>query len=105
MKTIISMRAARTFAGPGMYAVDAEAQVRQEDQSIVYVHINAYDMFRHYTVSKTSIYDFMTNATEEDPEAEFEEEYSSLKETQASAYAKVFKALSSVISQIGKAIG
>ena len=102
MKMIISMRGTRTFAGPGVYAIDAEAEVRVDSGETVYIHINDYDSFRHYTVSKTSIYDFMTGASDTDPEAVFTEEYTSLKETRNSEYAAVFKALSAMVSQIGK---
>ena len=102
MKMIISMRGTRTFAGPGVYAIDAEAEVRVDNGETVYVHINDYDGFRHYTVSKTSIYDFMTGESDTDPEAVFTEEYTSLKETKTSEYARAFKALSAMVSQIGK---
>ena len=102
MKTIISMRGTRTFAGPGMYAIDAEAETRTDSGETLYVHINDYDSFRHYTVSKTSICDFMTGESAEDPDAKFTEEYTSLKETKDSEYTKVFKTLSAMASQIGK---
>jgi len=100
---VVSVRGTRTFAGPGMYACDAEATVRTSDGTEVYVHANAYDMFKHYTVSKTSIYDFLTG-NGDDPNAVFDEEYNRLADAKVSKYYKVIDMLAKVITRLERGI-
>lgn len=99
---VYEIRGKSSFAGPGMRGYDAEARVEDQYGNTVYVHVNDYDM-RHYTVSKTSIYDFMTGNAE-DPEAVFDEEYERLADAKKSAYGKVFETLTKVIARMEKGL-
>ena len=93
---VYEVRSKASFAGPGVYGYDAEARVEDEYGGRVYVHVNDY-CGRHYTVTKKSMYDFMTGPSDADV-PEKEEEYESLKAAEASKYRKVFKMLSAVVS-------
>lgn len=60
MKQVVDIRTERTLAAPGVYAIDAEATVRDvETRELVYVNVNWYGDFKHYTVSKDSVVSFM----------------------------------------------
>lgn len=60
MKQVVEIRTERTLAAPGVYAIDAEATVRDvETRELVYVNVSWYDDFKHYTVSKESVITFM----------------------------------------------
>ena len=104
MKSVVELKATRTFAGPGMYAYDADARVRDENDKELYVHVNAYDMFHVYTVSETSTYAFATNETDVDPEAEYLEYYENKTDAKQSAYWRVFDKLNGMITLIMKGI-
>lgn len=104
MKTIMEIKAKRSFACPGLYGYDAEATVYDSDTGKdVYVHVNSYDSMRNYTVSETSIYDFMTGDGEH-PEAEFSEEYERLSDAKKSEYGKVFDVLAKVVTRMESGI-
>ena len=104
MKTINEIKAAKSFAGPGEWAIDAEATVFDtETGKELYVHVNDYDMFRHYTVSETSIYEFMTGDGD-DPGAVFTEEYGKFSDAKGSEYYKVFDTLNKVITRLAKGL-
>lgn len=101
--TVSEIRGRRTFAGPGSWALTAEARVYDDAGNMWFVMINEYDMFRHYTVSAVSTYALMTGEDDEGPEdVEDVESYESLAETKSSQYAKVFDTLSKVITRLGK---
>lgn len=125
MKTVVEVKAKRTMAGPGMDAFDAEAVVSEAGKDDVYVHVNEYDMFKHYTVSAKSLMDSEDDGqemTEEEKEAfhqkimqmisdcvvdsdvtdgsEYIEEYSKLADAKKSEYGEVFSALSKVIGML-----
>lgn len=125
MKTVVEVKAKRTMAGPGMDAFDAEAVVSEAGKADVYVHVNEYDMFKHYTVSVKSLMDSEDDGqemTEEEKEAfhqkimqmisdcvvdtdvtdgpEYIEEYSKLADAKKSEYGEVFSALSKVIGML-----
>ena len=99
---VYEIRSKSSYAGPGMRGYDAEARVEDQYGNEVFVHVNEYDG-RHYTVSKTSIYDFMTGNAE-DPNAIFDEEYSKLSDAKDSAYYKVFDTLNKVITRMEKGL-
>lgn len=87
MKRVYKIRAARTFAGPGSWAGDAEAMVVLDDESKVFVHVNDYDGMQHYTVSKESIFDEMTgtggsdgNGDTDEPEEEWHDYLKEIEE-------------------------
>ena len=104
MLNVWQIRGKKSFAGPGMWGYDAEAKVVDENDEEIFVHVNAYDMFHTYTVSKTSVYDFMTSDAEPPEEVKNLEEYGNLKEAKASKYYKVFEALNKVITRMQKPI-
>ena len=102
MKNVIEMRATRTLAGPGVYAYDAEAMVREhETQKEVWLHVNWYDGMKHYTVCEKSMWAFMVNC-EDDGEGfpEYLEEYEKLSDAKKSEYGKVFAELNRMLSLI-----
>lgn len=70
---IVEMKATRTLAGPGVYGIDAEAIVRDaRTREVVYVYVNWYDGFKNYTVSRDSMWEYMTGG-ETSPEDAVEE--------------------------------
>lgn len=81
MKNVVEIKAKRTDAAPGMYGYDAEAVVTMESGEVVYVGVNEYDMFKHYTVSKDSLFDKMTD-TEVDEGPERDEAFDKWVESQ-----------------------
>ena len=93
---IYEIQSKSSYAGPGMRGYDAEARVEDQYGNAVYVHVNDYES-RHYTVSKTSVYDFMTGKTDEDPNAVFDEEYDKLSDANESKFFRVFNTLDKVI--------
>ena len=102
-KEIVEIRGAKVFAGPGMWAFHAEAHVCDVQGNDVYVHVSEYDGMSEYTVSEKSVYAFMVENKGE-PADGFLEEYTSLKASAASEYAKVFKTLRGLVTQMGKGI-
>ena len=96
---VCEIRGKVSYAGPGMKGYDAEARVEDEEWNKVYVHVNDYDG-RHYTVSKTSVFDYMTGKESNFPEPVFDEEYRSLAEAKKSMYGKVFETLTKVVSRM-----
>lgn len=126
MKKVYRIRAARTFAGPGSWAGDAEAMVVLDDDSEVFVHVNDYAGMQHYTVSKESIFDELTGSDDSEPTGEendewikdmvagkdfevpetpdepskFIEEYSKLSEAKESEYYKVFQFLKKSVNMV-----
>ena len=99
---VYEIRSKSSYAGPGMRGYDAEARVEDQYGNKVFVHVNEYDG-RHYTVSKKSIYDFMTGKAE-DLKTVFDEEYSKLSDAKGSAYYKVFDTLNKVITRLEKGL-
>ena len=105
MLNVWEVRGKKSFAGPGTWGYDAEAKVVNEQDEEVFVHVNAYDMFRHYTVSKVSVYDFMTTDDVEAPEkVEYLEEYETVADAKGSLYWKVFELLNKVVTRMQKPV-
>lgn len=132
--TVVSeIRGKRTMAEPGVWAYDAEAVVSGNGEDTVYVHVNEYDMFKHYTVSKSSFFDSIESGTKmsdeecaafdeeiakiftdgienvdldggEDAAVDFIEEYSKLADAKQSKYYKVFDTLNKVITRMAKGL-
>lgn len=100
-KNVVSeIKAKRVFAGPGCYALVAEANVYDDDTGEeVFVTVQKYDG-SEYTVAKESVYAFLAENAGE-PAGEFLEEYTGAKEAEQSAYARVFKALAKTLSALG----
>jgi len=121
--TVTSIVGRREMAEPGVYAYDAEAVVSKPDCADVYVHVNEYDMFKHYVVSEKSLMGAdesdheMTEAEKEafsqeiarmirdcevDAEAvadaEYIEAYDSLAKSKGSEYYSVFTVLQKMVS-------
>ena len=100
---VYEIRGKKSLAEPGMYGYDAEARVEDQFGDGVFVHVNAYDMFRHYTVAKESIFDGMTGDGDM-VETEFIEEYEKMTDAKNSMYAKVFDTLNKVITRMEKGL-
>lgn len=98
MKSVIEVNAEKSFAGPGEWAYDAEACVKAPEGDTVYVHVNMYDMFRHYVVSKVSMMEDIVD------DSEFIEQYERMSDAKESKYYKVFDALNKVITMMTKDI-
>ena len=97
---VAEIKAKRVFAGPGNYAVAAEAEVFDDSTGdTVYVTVQKY-AGSEYTVSKESVYKFLAEDGEE-PASEFMEEYTSAQEAKKSGYAPVFDSLKKVLSMLG----
>jgi len=121
--TVTSIIGRRKMAEPGVYAYDAEAVVSKAGCSDVYVHVNEYDMFKHYVVSEKSLMDAddsgnkMTDAEKEEfsqeiarmirdcevdaeavADAEYIEAYDSLAKSKGSEYYSVFTVLQKMVS-------
>lgn len=125
MTEVIEIRGKKSFAGPGAYGYDAEAKVVDNGQEL-YVSINVYDDFRHYTVSKESVFEAMSGTIEEtedeplfagDPDflekadkyleehkdikgPEYIEYYESAGDAKASKYWKAFETLQKVVLRL-----
>ena len=93
------IRARKVFAGPGTFAWIAEADVITEAGEEKQVTVQYYDG-EEYTIQEGSMYEFLAEDGE-DPECEFEEEYTSWEEARSSGYAEVFKVLRGVIRKLG----
>ena len=99
MKQITEVNAKRSFAGPGVYAFDAEATIWDSDTGDeVYVHVNLYDMFRHYTVGNASL------MGDDIVETEYSEEYERMSDAKGSEYYKVFDMLNKVLTRMEKSM-
>lgn len=86
---VMSERCTSTFMCDGMYAYDAEMAVKNDEGKLVYLHAN-YSYGDHFTVADVSIYDWMTNESDEEPNVTFIEEYDSLESALSSKYADFF---------------
>ena len=116
---VVSIVGKKSFAGPGVYGYDAEAEVVVDDVT-VYVVVNNYDGYTHFTVSEKSIF-----AEEEDDGEDFEvpfigdpdyeakaakftgesreeyiEYYTNADDAKLSKYRKVFATLGKVIDRM-----
>ena len=100
-KFVVSeIKARRVFAGPGNYALVAEANVFDDDTGDeVFVTVQKYDG-SEYTVAKKSVYAFLAEDNG-DPVEELLEEYTSATEAKKSAYAKVFESLKKTLAVLG----
>ena len=97
---IIEIRAKKIYAGPGTSWV-AEALVEEGNGGKVYATVHYYDG-EDYTVSKESVYDFLTDEENEtEPAAEFLEEYDDYDDATDSDYIGVFDSLREVIEMLG----
>ena len=98
--TIKGIEARRIPAGPMDCGYVAEAEVVTEQMDRVYVTIQLYDG-EQCTVSKESVYAFLTDDSLE-PASEFVEEYEKVSTAKSkSAYGEVFKKLDKVLDMLG----
>ena len=97
---IEEIKAKRIFAGPGMYAYVAEAEVFDDDTGdTVYVAVQEYSG-SEYTVSGKSVYAFLAGDGEA-PADGFIEEYTKADDAKKSGYWKVFDILRKNIKVLG----
>lgn len=113
---VVSIVGKKSFAGPGMYGYDAEAEVVVDDVT-VYAAANYYDGYTHYTVSEKSIFaegkddgelevPFIGDPDYEEKAAKFAGEskddyleyYTSMTDAKVSKYRKVFDTLRKIIA-------
>ena len=99
MAILNSIKATQVMACPGSWALIAEAELL-EDGKTVYVTYQSYDT-EEYTVSKSSVYDYMTGEDESDA-TPVDEEYTSLKEAKATKYGKTFAMLNRLVKKLGE---
>ena len=101
MATVLEIKAKRTMAcGTGMYGVDAEATIESATGKTLYAHANWSNEGIQYSVSETSIFDYMTGATSEDPGARFIEVYENLSDAKGTECYAPFVALKLLIDLI-----
>lgn len=97
---IIGIRTKKTWAGPGSEAFDAEMKIWDaETDEYCYLHYNIWDG-EHFTVSKTSYFDYITGETEDEPEIDYIEEYDSLSDALTSAFIDGFILLRSTVNEM-----
>lgn len=97
---IIGIRTKKSFAGPGLDAIDAEMKIWDDaSDGYVYLHMNVYEG-EHFTAAKFSIFDYMSGETEEEPVGEFDEEYESLVEAMQSNYIEGFILLNNIVNEM-----
>ncbi len=90
---ILESRCKRTIGGPGMIAYDGEMKLQTKEGKTIFLHINHFDE-DHYTVADYSIYDYMTGATEVEPERnDYLEEYDDFADALKSQYGDYFRQL------------
>ena len=84
-----------TTAGTSVYA--AEAEVKRDDGTEVFVNAGEYTGMRTYTLTDKSVIGYLTDGVE-DPNAIILESYGDLNETNDSAYAAAFKVLDGMVT-------
>ncbi len=102
MYAIKSIRATRTFACPGEYAYNAEAQIsvwKNDKDPGKQLFVNACwamgDTFYSYGLFPE--YDYMTGATEKEPEGEHVEAFTSLEDAQNSEFIDLYRMLDKIL--------
>lgn len=100
---IISERAKVTTVCMGTEAYDAEIEIEELSDgkfSTLYIHANSYDD-THYSVSKQSMYDYMTGLSDVEPsDVDFIEEYDNFNETKTSQYKKYFAIVDRLLNDL-----
>ena len=117
---VVSIVGKKSFAAPGVYGYDAEAEVVVDDVT-VYVVANNYDGYTHYTVDGKSIFaeeeddgeklevpfigdpDYEEKAAKflgEKSTKEYIEYYTNMTDAKGSKYRKVFETLKKVIDRM-----
>ena len=99
---IYGIRCREVMACAGSWAVIAEAEVETDspNRDTVYVTVQEYDG-TEYVVGEQSLYAFLA-ANGPAPEKAFLEEYRTLKDAKASAYAGVFMKLRRAMKMLGR---
>ena len=99
---IYGIKCREIMACAGSWATIAEAEVETDtpNRDTAYVTVQEYDGL-DFSVSKKSMFDFIAGDGSEPAESDFLEEYSTLKDAKASAYAEVFTKLRKVMKMIG----
>lgn len=100
--SIIELKAKKVMACPGGLICVAEAIVRDEKMNEAYVTYDDGDPGEHFSVSKESVYKYLTENLEDVPE--MSEEYDAQKEAKTSAYWPVFSLLKKTLDGMDKAV-
>ena len=89
----------------GNEAYDAEIEIEElidGEYVTLYIHANIYGE-THYSVSKQSMYDYMTGLSDIDPgDVDFIEEYDDFDETKSSQYKKYFEIADRLLNDLLK---
>lgn len=101
---VVSLRGKVTTTCPGAFGYDAEATVEQEDGKTLYAHMTEFEDNLAFTVSETSVFDCMTGASDDDPQAMFLEEYDGLGGASGSKYIKVFEVLDQMVALMDQSV-
>ena len=99
MATLNSIKATQVMACPGSWALVAEAELLENGKTI-YVTYQSYDT-EEYTVSKSSVYDYLTGEDESVPDP-VDEEYTSLSAAKKTKYGKTFAMLNRLVKKLGE---
>lgn len=94
---VTKVRGKITTACAGVCGYDAEATIEDENGKVLYAHANDFNDGITFTISETSMYDYLTGQSDDDPDVEFIEQYDGLGESTDSVYHKVFVVLDQVI--------
>ena len=98
MINIVMKRAEETAVIPPPSAYNAEIVIK-ENGKILYIHVSCH-IETVYTVATKSIYDYMTQKTDEIEDIDFIEEYIVSEEAMKSNYAKYFKIAEEMIEKL-----
>ena len=99
MAILNTLKATKVMACPGSFALIAEAVLLENGEKI-YVTYQSYDT-EEYTVSKDSVYNYMTGEGESTSDP-VDEEYTSLAEAKKTRYGKTFAMLNRLVKKLGE---
>ena len=97
---INGIKAKKVFAGPGSYALVAEAEVYDQEKDVfVFATVQSYSG-EEYSIQKESVYDFLAGEGSA-AVSEFLESYHTYRDAKESGYAEVFEKLRKVLKMLG----
>ena len=86
---VISIKAETSNNDCLCWGFNVEITLKRSHAKELYIHLNQY-LNSHYTVSESSMFDFVTGRTDEFEQVNFIEEYDSLEETKTSKFYEYF---------------
>ena len=97
MYTISSIKSKRTLVCPGDYAYDAEAMIFDSQNKEFFVHVSWALDETFYSCSNTSKFDYITGATDEEPESDHIEEFQYLEDACNSKFIDIYRMLDKLL--------